>query len=88
MMWGDDALTRRDLIATDVRDDAESKSPSYHGAMKILRLGSGDEHVLLAGADLFDGPPTEAWAEKFLSSESHHLLVAVEDSGHVGGYRA
>jgi hypothetical protein len=49
--------------------------------VRILRLGPGDEQVLLAGAELFDAPPTEAWAEKFLSSEGHHLLVAVEDAG-------
>jgi ribosomal protein S18 acetylase RimI-like enzyme len=54
--------------------------------MKILRLGLGDAHVLLAGAELFDAPPTEAWAEKFLSSEGHHLLVAVEDSGDPIGF--
>jgi aminoglycoside 3-N-acetyltransferase I len=54
--------------------------------MKILRLGSGDAHVLLAAAELFDAPPTEAWAEKFLSSEGHHLLVAVQDSGDPVGF--
>jgi ribosomal protein S18 acetylase RimI-like enzyme len=46
--------------------------------MKIARLAPGDEHVVLAGADLFDAPPTEAWAARFLSSEGHHLLVAVD----------
>jgi ribosomal protein S18 acetylase RimI-like enzyme len=54
--------------------------------MKILRLGSGDAHVLLAGAELFDTPPTEAWAEKFLSSDGHHLFVAVDDSGDPIGF--
>jgi ribosomal protein S18 acetylase RimI-like enzyme len=54
--------------------------------MKILRLKSGDEHVLLASAELFDAPPTETWAEKFLLSEGHHLLVAVDDSGHPLGF--
>jgi ribosomal protein S18 acetylase RimI-like enzyme len=58
----------------------------YHEAVKILRLGSGDEHLLLAGAELFDAPPSEALAEKFLSSEGHHLLVAVEDSGQPLGF--
>jgi aminoglycoside 3-N-acetyltransferase I len=53
----------------------------YHCTVRTLRLGPGDEQVLLAGAELFDAPPTEAWAEKFLSSQGHHLLVAVEDSG-------
>jgi ribosomal protein S18 acetylase RimI-like enzyme len=47
--------------------------------MKILRVGSGDERLLLASTELFDDPPTEEWAKKFLSGEGHHLLVAVED---------
>jgi ribosomal protein S18 acetylase RimI-like enzyme len=47
--------------------------------VRIVRLAPGDEHVVLAGAELFDAPPTEAWAAKFLSSEGHHLLVAVND---------
>src|SRR4051794_21132280 len=47
--------------------------------MNILRVESGDERVLVAGKELFDAPPTEEWAEKFLSSEGHHLLVALED---------
>jgi ribosomal protein S18 acetylase RimI-like enzyme len=41
---------------------------------------------LLAGAELFDAPPRQAWAEKFLSSDGHHLLVALEDSGHPMGF--
>jgi ribosomal protein S18 acetylase RimI-like enzyme len=49
--------------------------------MKILRLKSGDEHVLLRSAELFDAPPTETWAAKFLSSEGHHLVIAVDESG-------
>jgi ribosomal protein S18 acetylase RimI-like enzyme len=47
--------------------------------MKILRVGSGDERLLRAGTELFDAPPTQEWAERFLSSEGHHLLLAVED---------
>lgn len=47
--------------------------------MRIVRLARGDEHVVLAGAELFDDPPTEAWAGKFLSSEGHHLLIAFDD---------
>ena len=52
--------------------------------MRIQRLAAGDEHVVLAGSDLFDAPPTDAWAAKFLASEGHHLLVAVEDADPVG----
>ena len=47
--------------------------------MQIARLGPGDERIVLAGAELFDAPPAEAWTARFLSSEGHHLLVAVED---------
>lgn len=47
--------------------------------MRIVRLGPGDKRLVLAGAELFDRPPTEAWTAKFLSSEGHHLLVAVDD---------
>jgi ribosomal protein S18 acetylase RimI-like enzyme len=54
--------------------------------MRIVRLAPGDEHVVLAGADLFDTPPTEAWTAKFLSSEGHHLLVAVDDDDHPIGF--
>jgi ribosomal protein S18 acetylase RimI-like enzyme len=52
--------------------------------MRIVRLAPGDEHVVLAGAELFDSPPTEAWAAKFLSSEGHHLLVALEGTNPIG----
>jgi ribosomal protein S18 acetylase RimI-like enzyme len=47
--------------------------------MRIVHLAPGDENVALAGADIFDAPPTEAWTAKFLSNEGHHLLVAVDD---------
>jgi ribosomal protein S18 acetylase RimI-like enzyme len=49
--------------------------------MRIVRLGPGDEHVVRGGADLFDAPPTDEWTARFLSSEGHHLLVAVSDGG-------
>ena len=50
-----------------------------------MRLESGDKDVVLAGAGLFDEPPTVAWTEKFLSREGHHLLVAFgEDRTPIG----
>jgi [ribosomal protein S18]-alanine N-acetyltransferase len=49
--------------------------------MRIHRVGSADDGLLLAGSELFDVPPREDWVKKFLSSEGHHLLVAVEDDG-------
>lgn len=54
--------------------------------MPIVRLAPGDEHVVLAGAALFDAPPTEAWTARFLASEGHHLLVALDDDGMPVGF--
>jgi ribosomal protein S18 acetylase RimI-like enzyme len=54
--------------------------------MRIARLALGDEHVVLAGVDLFDGPPTEAFTAKFLSSDGHHLLAALDDDGGAIGF--
>jgi ribosomal protein S18 acetylase RimI-like enzyme len=45
--------------------------------MQIVRLGSGDEEVVLAAAGLFDRPPAPEWTARFLSGEGHHLLVAM-----------
>lgn len=52
--------------------------------MQIDRLGPGDERRLLAAAGLFDGPPTQAWAEQFLARDGHHLLLAVVDGTDAG----
>jgi len=52
--------------------------------MRIVRLAPGDEPVVLAAPDLFDAPPTQEWAARFLASEGHHLLVALEDDVAVG----
>ncbi len=54
--------------------------------MTILHLDSSDTHVVLAGAALFDSPPMQASTDKFLSTENHHLLVAVDDSGDPIGF--
>ncbi len=54
--------------------------------MRIVRLVSGDEHVVLAGTELFDFPPTEAWTATFLATEGHHLLVALEDGDRPAGF--
>ena len=54
--------------------------------MKIRQLAPGDEDVVLAASHLFDAPPTRAWAAKFLASEGHHLLVAVDDAGDPTGF--
>ena len=47
----------------------------------IVRVAQGDEHVVFAGGGLFDGAPTEAATAKFLASEGHHLLVALDADG-------
>jgi aminoglycoside 3-N-acetyltransferase I len=49
--------------------------------MMIVRLGPGDEQVVLDAAELFDAPPTDASTTKFLSSQGHHLLVAIDEGG-------
>jgi aminoglycoside 3-N-acetyltransferase I len=54
--------------------------------MRIVCLTPGDEQIVLAGADLFDGPPTEAFTEKFLALEGHHLLAALDDDGNAIGF--
>jgi ribosomal protein S18 acetylase RimI-like enzyme len=51
--------------------------------MKIRRLVPGDEGLVLAGGELFDAAPTEAWTERFLGREGH-LLVAVVGEEPVG----
>ena len=36
--------------------------------------------------DLFDAPPSEEWTTRFLQSEGHHLLVALDDDGAAIGF--
>ena len=52
--------------------------------MKIARLGPGDERLVLAAPGLFDSSPTQEWTARFLATEGHHLLVALEDDAAVG----
>jgi aminoglycoside 3-N-acetyltransferase I len=52
----------------------------------IVRLVPGDEHVVLAGAELFDAAPTEAWTATFLASAGHHLLIALDADGKPLGF--
>lgn len=47
-------------------------------ALRIERLGPGDEARILAATELFDAPPTEAYTQRWLSQETNHLLVAYE----------
>jgi ribosomal protein S18 acetylase RimI-like enzyme len=52
----------------------------------IVHLDPGDEQVVIAGAELFDAAPTAAWTAKFLSSEGHHLLAALDADGDPVGF--
>jgi ribosomal protein S18 acetylase RimI-like enzyme len=49
--------------------------------MRIVRVTHGEAHLVQAGAALFDAPPSPAWTERFLQSEGHHLLMAVDEVG-------
>jgi aminoglycoside 3-N-acetyltransferase I len=53
--------------------------------VRIVPLVPGNEQLVFTG-DLFDAPPTEAWTAKFLASDGHHLLVAVDDEGDSIGF--
>jgi GNAT superfamily N-acetyltransferase len=66
-------------VTGDTGEEPLEPSPSYDGSMRIVRIAPNGSHVVFAGADLFDAPPTEERTAKFLSSEGHHLLVAVDD---------
>lgn len=56
--------------------------------MRIERLGPGDAGVVLRAGSLFDAPPAEKWATRFLEAPNHHLLVAFagdDPAGFVSG---
>src|SRR3954468_14178012 len=52
--------------------------------MEIRDLGPSDIDAVVAASDLFDDPAVERFAQRFLDSEGHPLLVAYEDTGPVG----
>jgi len=54
--------------------------------MRIAHLAAGDEHVVRAAFALFDHAPTGDWTAKFLSSEGHHLLIALGDADDPMGF--
>lgn len=51
--------------------------------MEIKRLRPGDEAIVLS-SDLFDHAPDPQWTERFLSTDNHHLLMAISDDIPVG----
>ena len=50
----------------------------------IRRLAPGDDALVLAAAELFDGPPRPDATAKFLASDDHHLLLALDGGRAVG----
>lgn len=51
-------------------------------------LGPGDEPLVQRAGHLFDAPPREAWARRFLADPGHHLCLALvgdEPAGFVTG---
>ncbi len=52
--------------------------------VKVRALRSGDENLVVDAAHLFDNPPRLGWAETFLSTPTHHLLIAYRDAQPLG----
>jgi ribosomal protein S18 acetylase RimI-like enzyme len=52
--------------------------------MRIVRLEAGEEDVVLAAAELFDGAPSASATETFLAGDGHHLLLAFDEGTAVG----
>ena len=50
----------------------------------IRRLGPSDAALVTRAADLFDHAPRNAATARFLASDDHHLLVAMEGDAPVG----
>ena len=61
-------------------------APDLPQPATIARLAAGDEQIVLAGAALFDSPPTESWTARFVTSDGHHLLVALDEDHDPIGY--
>jgi ribosomal protein S18 acetylase RimI-like enzyme len=55
-----------------------------NGATRIHRVGAGDERLIHRGAALFDEQPREDAIERFLRSDDHHLLLALDGEEPVG----
>ena len=54
----------------------------------VRRMRPGDDELVLAAPELFDGPPTVEATALFLSKEGHHLLMAFDgdDPPHAVGF--
>ncbi|WP_289032562.1 GNAT family N-acetyltransferase [uncultured Arsenicicoccus sp.] len=53
-------------------------------ALRLTRLGPRDALLVLAAGDLFDTPPSEEGARRFLAMPGHHLVLAIEGYRPVG----
>lgn len=53
-------------------------------SLRLTRLGHRDALLVLAAGDLFDTPPTEEGARRFLEMPGHHLVLAIEGYRPVG----
>jgi [ribosomal protein S18]-alanine N-acetyltransferase len=51
-----------------------------------MEIVPADADAILAAAELFDHDPTLEWTERFLASDIHHLLLAVDDDGRSIGF--
>lgn len=51
---------------------------------EVRRLVPGDDALVLAAPELFDGPPTGEATATFLARDGHHLLMAFDGRRAVG----
>ncbi len=52
--------------------------------VRIVELGPADRALVVGAPDLFDGPPTEAFTDHFLTAPGHHLLMALRGDTAIG----
>ena len=53
-------------------------------AIGVRRLDPNDRGIVLAADDLFDGPASPDFTDRFLGSQGHHLLLAFVDGEPAG----
>ena len=54
--------------------------------VRLTTLGPRDVNALLAASGLFDRPVRPEWAQRFLSTDGHHLLLAQDELGRPVGF--
>ena len=60
--------------------------PGILQVVQIRRVGDSDVASVMAAAELFDDAPLEDATRRFLSSPTHHLFLAEDDSGAAIGF--